>query len=109
MSDEQEKAYRHLLYVAMLQIRNRCQSRDNFSRNPLRWFRQYRDSRVAGAVADWLHNLAQFATHSPLSIDEDTFWKEHTGLCKRFPGEGLEQYREVFDKYLRGEVQICIW
>jgi hypothetical protein len=109
MSDEREKAYRHLLYVAMLQIRYRCQSRGRFSRNPLRWLRQYRNSRVAGAVADWLHNLAQFAARHPLSMDEERFWKEHGGLCRRFPGEGLEQYREVFDKFLVGEVQICIW
>lgn len=108
MNEERQKAYRHLLYVAMIQIRGRCQSRGRFSRNPFTRYRQNCDSRVAGAVADWLHNLAHNATLAPLRIHEETFWNEHAHLCKRFPGQGLEAYRDVFENYLKGEVQTCV-
>ena len=106
MIDETKKAYRHLLYVAMLDIRNRCHSRERESRNPLEWFRQYRRSRVAGALADWLHNLAHFVSLD-CAFDEERFWQEHTYLCRRFPGNGLERYREIFDEYLVGKRFIC--
>jgi hypothetical protein len=107
MDDHTKTAYRHLLYVAMLAIRNACQSRGRESGNPFEWSRQYRRSRVAGAVADWLHNLAQFSSLDFVGFDEQRFWLEHTALCRRFPGERLERYREVFDEYLSGRIFIC--
>ena len=100
-------AYRHLLYVAMLDIRSRCQSRGRERLNPLEWRRQYRSSRVAGAIADWLHNLAQFSSHNFRFFDEQRFWKEHGGIRQRFPLDGLERYREIFDEFLAGRVLIC--
>lgn len=91
----------------MLAIRNGCQSRGRESLSPLEWRRQYRRSRVAGAVADWLHNLAQFSSLDFVHFDEQRFWKEHSHLCQRFPGEQLERYREIFDEHLAGRVFIC--
>lgn len=107
MNDLTKTAYRHLLYVALLAIRNDCQSRGRESRNPFEWRRQYRRSRVAGAVADWLHNLAQLSSLDFTHFDEPRFWEEHSALCRRFPGEKLERYREIFDEHLAGRVFIC--
>jgi len=108
VNEQTKTAYRHLLYVAMLAIRNDCQSRGRESANPFEWRRQYRRSRVAGATADWLHNLAQFSSLDFVRFDEHQFWSEHTHLCRRFSGERLERYREIFDDYLVGRVSICL-
>jgi hypothetical protein len=51
-----QNAYRHLLYMAMLDIRVLCQSRGPASANPFEWWRAYRRSREAGALADLLHD-----------------------------------------------------
>jgi hypothetical protein len=107
VNDHTKNAYRHLIYVALLAIRNGCQSRDRESGNPFEWRRQYRRSRIAGAIADWLHNLAQFSSLDFTRFDEQRFWQEHAALCRRFPGASLERYREIFDDYLSGRVSIC--
>ena len=107
MSDQVKAAYRHLLYVAMLAIRIRCQSRGRPSRNPWEWRNQYQHSRVAGATADWLHNLAHFSSLDFVRFDEQRFWHEHADLCHRLPDEGLERYRQIFDEYLAGHIFVC--
>lgn len=107
VNNKTKAAYRHLLYVAMLAIRNDCQSRGRESRNPFEWRRQYQRSGVAGATADWLHNLAQYSSLDFARFDEQQFWSEHAHLCRRFPSRMLERYREIFDEYLAGQVFIC--
>jgi hypothetical protein len=107
MNDGTKKAYRHLLYVAMLAIRTYCQSRGKVSYSPFEWYRQYRRSRVAGALADWLHNLADYSSQEFDRFNEQLFWEEHTHLCNRFPGVHLERYREIFDEHLNGQIFMC--
>jgi hypothetical protein len=107
MNDITKAAYRHLLYVAMLAIRTYCQSRGNPSRNVVEWYRQYQRSRVAGAIADWLHDLADYSSVEFNGFDEQRFWEEHTYLCTRFSGKRLERYREIFDLYLVGSKFTC--
>ena len=108
MNEQTKDANRHLLYVATVAIRNDCQSRGADSMSPFTWRRQYVRSRVAGATADWLHNLAQFSSHDFTRFDEQQFWSEHLQLCRRFPGNRLDRYRELFDEYLAGRVSICL-
>ena len=108
MNETTKAAYRHLLYVAMIAIRNDCQPRGRESWNPFAWRRQDRRSRVAGATADWLHNLAQFSSLEFAHFDEPQFWTEHGHLCRTWSGERLERYREIFDDYLAGRVSICL-
>jgi hypothetical protein len=107
MNDNTKAAYRHLLYVAMLAIRNYCQSRGNPSYNLWKCYHQYRQSRIAGAIADWLHNLAVYSSQEFNQFDEQLFWYEHTHLCSRFPKERLDRYREIFDEYLKGRTFMC--
>jgi hypothetical protein len=107
MNNYKKAAYRHLLYVSMLAIRNYCQSRSRASINPLKWYRQYQHSIIAGALADWLHNLADFSVRDFDRFDEQRFWEEHTYLCRRFHQAKLYRYREIFDKYLAGEIYAC--
>jgi hypothetical protein len=51
--------------------------------------------------------LAQFSSLDFARFDEQQFWTEHAQLCRRFPGERLERYREIFDEYLSGKVFVC--
>jgi hypothetical protein len=105
MNDTRKSAYRHLLYFAMIDIRNLCQPRGNLSSNPLTWRRQYLKGRLAGAVADWLHNLAAFSVCDFVNFKEEDFWREGEGLSKRQPAE--TRYREIFEEYLNGRAMVA--
>jgi hypothetical protein len=72
--------------------------------NPLVWRRQYRQGRAAGALADWLHNLAQYAATDFRSFDTDWFWHEYAGVCRDYPdllgpGKWMD-YRDRYEKHL---------
>src|SRR5437899_2865887 len=92
VNSQTKAAYRHLLYVAMVATRNCCQPRASVSRNPFVWRRQYHDSRLAGQLADWLHNLALYSSLDFAGFDEERFWHEHTLLCQHYPRVGFERY-----------------
>jgi hypothetical protein len=98
VKDNTKAAYRHLLYIAMIDTRNYCQPRGRASRNPLVWFRQYHASRVAGAIADWLHNLARYSSIDFVGFEDSQFWSEHDSICRRFPREDLQRYRQIYDE-----------
>ncbi len=103
MDEIQKNAYRHLLYHAMLDIRAFSQSRGSESYNPLVWRRQYRDSRIAGAIADWLHNLACYTARDFVGFDEIWFWKEYDHFSRRCAAigwDGYVNYRRRFDANL---------
>jgi hypothetical protein len=107
MNDQTKAAYRHLLYVAMIATRSCCRPRAKASHNPLIWRRQYHESRIAGQLADWLHNLALYSSLDFTGFEEEHFWYEHTLICKRYPGVGFERYREIFDEYFTGKRNVC--
>ncbi len=103
LSDAERSAYRNLLYDAMLDIRSLCRSRGRESRNPLEIWRQYRRSRLAGELADWLHNLAQHSAMGLTELDTEWFWREYDGLCRRHPefrpGAWMD-YKERYQRHL---------
>lgn len=107
MDDQVKAAYRHLLYVAMVSIRNNGDHRAPASRNPLTWYRQYQRSRISGETADWLHNLAHFNAVDFVGFEESRFWEEHRGLALRFPTCRWSRYREIFEACLKGEIYFC--
>jgi hypothetical protein len=100
LTNEQQTAYRYLLYWAMLDTRNKCQHRCKESWNPLEWRRQYQQSRAAGAVADWLHDLALYAGNNLSGFDEQWFWREYEAMRKRFAGLDFAHYREAYERRL---------
>lgn len=100
MTSAEKSSYRYLLYLAMLDIRIYCQSRGEPSRDAAEWERQYHSSRIAGGLADWLHNLAEAAAADFEQFDKDSFWRSHSYFCRRFPGE-LERYRTQFEERLK--------
>lgn len=103
LTEAEKQAYRNLLYHAMLDIRMLCQSRGEKSRNPFKILRQYQQSRLAGALADWLHNLAQHAAGDLNNFDTESFWREYDYLSQAYkevrPGEWMD-YRKRYEEQL---------
>ncbi|NBV23770.1 MAG: hypothetical protein EBS05_17860 [Proteobacteria bacterium] len=86
----------------MLDVRYLCQPRSRKSRSPLVWRKQYLQGRLAGALADWLHNLAQHAATEFSSFDTDWFWEEYDGLCLQFADQvGAGKWMDYRDRYTR--------
>ena len=92
----------------MLHTRDLCQPRARIRYNPFGWWRQYERSRLAGAIGDWLHNLASFAANDFTGFDVNWFWSEYDHLRKRFnqtPGTMYYMdYRKRYEEELaKGE------
>jgi hypothetical protein len=95
MDERRKNAYRYLLYQAMLDIRPIAWLR---LRNPLRWPGAFHRIRQAGALADWLHNLALFASLDFVHFDEEWFWKDGRSLEAHYPGLNLARYQRIFEE-----------
>jgi len=91
MDEARKKAYRFLLYHAMLDIRPIQWLPRSW--NPFRWRRLH---QKAGVIADWLHNLAQFSALEFEGFDEDWFWREFRQFNERYPDYGLSHYQDLF-------------
>lgn len=103
MDEQRKRAYRYLLYRAMLDIRSIAWLRMS---NPLHWRRELRRVRRKGALADWLHNLALFSSLNFERFDEEWFWQDGRSLMERYPGFDLERYLQDFDRQLLEENDI---
>lgn len=108
MDDLTKSAYRHLLYVAMVDFRNSSDHRNRFQISPLTWLEKYKTQRLIGGSADWLHNLAYFSSLDFKGFSEQQFWDEHKSMCTQYPKHRLTRYKEIFDNYLKGEIQLCL-
>ncbi len=99
--DEQRKyAYRYLLYRAMLDIRplQEFGGRGWRAWNPIHWRREARRVRWAGALANWLHNLALYSAHDFRGFSEEWFWRDFESVRSRFPEYEMEMYLEEFER-----------
>jgi hypothetical protein len=95
--DERKKqAYRYLLYWAMLEIRGLAWLCGGW--NPFGWRRARRRVRCAGAIADWLHNLALYSSVDFRGFNEEWFWRDFESIRSDYPEFGLERYRNLFDE-----------
>ena len=87
----------------MLDIRVLGQSRGPESQNPVEWQREYLRGRLAGAIADWLHNLAYYSIYDFRGFDMEEFWQRYESICQRFeqlrPG-GYYDYRLRYEEEL---------
>ncbi|MEQ8789522.1 MAG: hypothetical protein RIC55_24725 [Pirellulaceae bacterium] len=99
MDDQRKNAYRYLLYWAMLDIRLVAWIRLPWW-NPFAWRQTWRRIHYAGSVADWLHNLAFFASTEFEGFDEEWFWNELHSFERRFGDFDLGRYKSVFDRRL---------
>lgn len=99
MKPDTQAAYRDLLYLGMAHIRNCCPQRLEPSWNPMRWRRAYVSARLAGLIADWLHNLAEFGVCDFDGFDEQIFWNEHESLAARHTDFARCQFRQRFEAF----------
>ncbi len=88
----------------MLDIRVYCPAHAELSDDPAGWKAQYERSRIAGAIAYWLHNLADQASRDFSGFTEEGFWQQHADYCRRFPDGSFDVYRKRFDQYLKDGV-----
>ena len=56
-----------------------------------------------GHVADWLHNLAEFAVADLDGFDEERFWELYETYVKHFPGPPWDELRRGFESEIRGD------
>src|SRR5688572_1735158 len=98
MDDARKHAYRFLLYWAMLDIRHVqwITYRPFRLLNPLILRRELRRASRAGAIADWMHNLAVYSAHDFDGFNEQWFWEEYEGLAGRVPE--VAAYRTIFER-----------
>src|SRR5687767_8111029 len=66
--------------------------------NPIHWQRESRRVRWAGAIANWLHNLALYSSHDFLGFNEEWFWRDFESVRLQFPEFGMDRYREMFEQ-----------
>jgi hypothetical protein len=102
LSENEKKAYRYLLYMAMLHIRNLlCESPNRFSLNPLWWQKKYMIGRTVGGLADWLHNLAEHAEMDFIHFNTERFWKEYETFCMYYADSKHQRdYRKLYEDEL---------
>ena len=100
MDVHRKRAYRYLLYRALLDIRPLAWLRVRTIRilNPFHWISEIRRIRRAGAIADWLHNLAMFSYLDFERFDEAWFWRDLENLNRRHPEFGLGSYKEEWER-----------
>jgi len=105
LDQRRKSAYRYLLYWAMLEIRPLGWLNWGWYRewNPLYWRREGRRIRCAGAIADWLHNLALFSATDFEQFNEDWFWQGLESVKSQYPEFGLERYRNLFEQRLSAD------
>jgi|SRR5579883_1445829 len=102
MDEQRKTAYRHLLYRALLDIRQMKWFRFARVLNPLNWNGELRWIRRAGIVADMLHNLAFFSAEDFAEFDEERFWRDVGYINQQYPEYDLIHYKEVFERRLQG-------
>ena len=99
MDDARKYAYRMLLYRAMLQIRMIQWAKHRWLQLPSVWRQQARAVKAAGAVADWLHNLANYSSADFEGFEEALFWSDFESLVSNFPE--VAYYKAHFDGAVR--------
>ncbi len=99
MSPEATKAYRYVIYFAMLDIRGLSwfawSWKDKI--DPFFWIRQIARIRAKGALADWIHNLAHYSALEFDRFDERRFWDEYTYLARIHQKHWDRDYQRFFE------------
>jgi hypothetical protein len=102
MDEQRKRAYRYLLYNAMLEIRPIAWMPFGFFRclNPFYWRSTSQRILRAGVIADWLHNLAHFSALDFERFDEEWFWREYSAFEGKYPAFRLSKYKDLFERIL---------
>jgi hypothetical protein len=111
MDETRKRAYRYLLYTALLDIR----ANTWFSVGPGWWHprflrRALHSLRRSNIVADCFHNLAHFAALDFENFDEAWFWRDLAHLDARYPSLGIARtYKAEFERELSQPAHSAAW
>jgi hypothetical protein len=103
MDENRKRAYRDLLYFAMLDLRRHTAvSPYTYLQwwNPKIWTNAVRRLRMTMIIADWMHNLAMFSAHDFREFDEERFWRQYKNISKRWSDAVLSGYQKHFENQL---------
>ncbi len=101
LTEHEKAAYRYLLFCAMICIRSCCSSVE--TRSPVKLWRQYQYSRIAGSLANWLHNLGRYSMGDFRGFSMERFWQDYERQRQRFPQSGpysFPDFRGMYDEHL---------
>jgi hypothetical protein len=98
MDEARKRAYRQLLYWAMLDIRPVAWLSLHRRWLPFVWPTERQQISRAGFLADWLHNLAASSALDFERFSEEWFWRDHETACRRHAD--LTRYRRIFEMWL---------
>ena len=105
MARTRQEAYRHLLYVALIDLRSGQWGWPWWS--PRSWCGARRELHRVKAMAHCFRNLADFSVREFEGFEEEAFWRDIDSVGKTFGPASVERYRRVCDAYLAGEVFVC--
>lgn len=101
MDTLRKEAYRHLVYVAMLDMRSSPPSPRWWSLR--RWRQIFQETCRVKQLADAFHNIARYSAHDFEHFDENRFWKDLDCTVRESQGRVNFDYREIFSDYLDGK------
>jgi hypothetical protein len=105
VNEKTKAAYRHLLYVALLDMRVSPPTLHWWSPGSLR--AGDRELRRLKALANCFHNLAAYSVRDFDDFEEERFWRDVGYVRSEFGDDAVERYRRIFDAYLDGKIFVC--
>jgi hypothetical protein len=107
MEPLKQQAYRHLIYVSMLDMRASPPKPLWHWWSLRRWTEIYQDSCRAKKLADCFHNLAYYSVRDFEGFEEQRFWDDLARFESQFGPKSCYDYRGVFSNYLQGKIYTC--
>ncbi|MFA6173420.1 MAG: hypothetical protein WC701_07000 [Kiritimatiellales bacterium] len=102
MDENSKRAYRHLIYQALVDIRNFAPQPIYW--NPYSWWRGANDRIRIADFADAMHNLAQHSWLNFERFEESRFWEDYDRYCRKYPNDLIRtKYRQLFDDLLKSK------
>ena len=95
-----KEAYRHLLYVAVLDMR--CSPPRPRWRSLARWREIYGETCRVKDLAHAFHNLALYSRGDFEGFDETMFWRDLDCAVRDYRDRSDFDFRKIFNEYLDG-------
>jgi hypothetical protein len=100
MDTLRKEAYRHLIYVAMLDMR--CSPPTARWWSLSRWKAIYAETLRVKELANTFHNIARYSARNFDGFDETRFWKDIDCVASQWRDPVDYDYRKIFEQYLAG-------
>jgi hypothetical protein len=105
MDAVRKQAYRHLIYISMLDMR--CSPPTPIWWSFRRWREIYAELCRAKGLANCFRNLALYSVRDFQDFDEAMWWQNLGRIMREYQARSNYDYRCVFDSYLLGTIYSC--